>query len=130
MGKLLKISPEWFLRLGLGGVYLYTSIDIFLHPKGWYWAVRGLPQFMQSGINNLGVDNYLKVQAAGEFAIALMLLLWFLPKALTKVAALLAALQMLAILLLVGVGLDTFRDIGLLGAGLALFTILKKDSTQ
>src|SRR3989344_8572651 len=103
MDKLLKISPEWFLRLGLGGVYLYTSIDIFLHHKGWYWAVRGLPQFMQSGISGLGVDNYLKIKAAGECAIALTLLFWFLPKMLTKIAALLAALQMLAILLLVGV---------------------------
>lgn len=130
MGKLSKISPEWFLRLGLGGVYLYTSIDIFLHPKGWYWAVRGLPQFMQGAVNSIGIDNYLRAQAALEFAIALALLFWFLPKTLPMIAGFLVGLQMAAILLLVGISLDTFRDIGLLGAGLALFVLLKKDSNQ
>ena len=131
MDKFQKvISPEWLLRLGLGGVYLYTSTDIFLHPKGWYWALRGLPQFIQGAINGMGIDNYLRIQAAGEFVVALALLLWFLPRILPRIAGLLVALQMAAILLFVGVGLDTFRDIGLLGAGLALFMILKEDSKQ
>ncbi|MBI1839020.1 MAG: hypothetical protein HYR95_01830 [Candidatus Colwellbacteria bacterium] len=132
MDKFQKIiSPEWFLRLGLGGVYLYTSADIFLHPKGWYWAVRGLPQFAQGAINGMGIDNYLRIQAAGEFAIALILLLWFMPKKVVSTAGLLVALQMLAILLFVGIGLDTFRDIGLLGGGLALFVLsLKEEDRQ
>lgn len=131
MNKFQKlVSPEWFLRLGLGGVYLYTSADIFLHTKGWYWAVRGLPRFLQSAIGSIGIDNYLKAQAFGELIIALALLAWFLPKKIALAAGFLTALQMFLILLLAGISLDTFRDIGLLGAGLALFALLKENNGQ
>ena len=131
MDRFKKImNPEWLLRLSLGSVYLYTSVDIFLHPTGWHWAVRGLPQIIQSMITTIGINNYLRIQAVGEFAIALALLLWLLPKTLPRIAGLLVALQMASILLLIGVSLETFRDIGLLGAGLALFMILKENSNE
>lgn len=127
MNKIAKIAlVEWVLRLSLGGVYLYTSIDIFLHPKGWYWAVRGLPQMMQNLINSMGIDNYLKIQASLEFAIALALVAWFLPKRVAGIAGLLVAFQMFLILLLVGLSLETFRDLGLFGGGLALFVLLDR----
>ena len=81
-------------------------------------------------ITTIGINNYLRIQAVGEFAIALALLLWLLPKTLPRIAGLLVALQMASILLLIGVCLETFRDIGLLGAGLALFMILKENSNE
>ena len=131
MNKFLKINPEWFLRLGLGGVYLYTSVDIFRHPTGWYWAIRPLPQVFQNIINGIGVDNYLMTQATGELIIALVLLAWFLPRRIVGIAGLLIALQMFSILALVGISLDTFRDIGLLGGGLTLFALsLKEENRQ
>ena len=124
MNKIKKILiTEWLLRFSLGGVYLYTSIDIFLHPKGWYWVVRGLPQIIESAINYIGIDNYLKIQAFGELAIALALLAWFLPKRVAGIAGFLVSLQMFLILVFVGLSLETFRDIGLLGGGLALFVL-------
>ena len=131
MNKLLKIKPEWFLRLSLGAVYLYTSVDIFRHPTGWYWAIRPLPQVLQNIINGIGIDNYLKAQATGELIIALALLTWFLPKAIAGIAGLLVGLQMFSILVLVGISLETFRDIGLLGGGLALFILsLREENRQ
>ncbi len=123
--------PEWFLRLSLGGVYLYTSADIFRHPTGWYWAISSLPQIFQNIINGVGINNYLRVQATGELIIALALLAWFLPKRIAGIAGLLVGLQMFSILVLVGLNLETFRDMGLLGGGLALFVLsLKEENRQ
>ncbi len=111
----------WSLRLGLGVMFLYSGIDIILHPTAWYWAVRGLPLFIQNIINTVGIDTYLKLQGASELILAIAFLAWFLPRWITRIAALAATVEMAAILLLVGVDFITFRDFGLVGAGAALF---------
>ncbi|MCI0680435.1 hypothetical protein L0Y41_03755 [bacterium] len=121
-----RIPPEWLLRLGIAGVYFYTSTDIFRHTAGWYWAIQSLPDFFQHAIGAIGIDTYLRMQAAGEFIIALVMIGWFFPKAASRWAGLLVAFQMGLILLLVGLNLETYRDIGILGAGLALFALLSK----
>ena len=113
------------LRLGLGGVYLYTGYDIVTHPTGWYWAIRGLPQFIQDTIQNVGIDLYLRIQGSGEILIAFIMFAWFLPRWIPSIAGFLVALQMFLILVLVGTNLETYRDIGILGAGLALFLLLR-----
>lgn len=124
MKFLQKISAEWSLRLGLGFMYLFSAYDIFAHPTAWYWAIRPLPQFLQVIINNqIGIDNYLRIQAVGELALAMFFLLWFLPRWVVRFASALAALEMFLILLLVGIDAITFRDIGLLGAAAALFVM-------
>ncbi len=131
MEDLLKrIRPIWWLRLGLGGVYLYTSTDLILHPTGWYWAVRPLPQFIQTIIEDIGINTYLRVQGAGELLIAFVLLAWFLQPRVVAIASLLVALQMALILIFVGLTLGTFRDVGLLGAALALSALLYKQETH
>lgn len=124
MSILRKLSPEWYLRLGLGLMYVYSGIDIFRHPTAWYWALRPLPQFLQVIINNeIGINNYLKIQAVGELALAFLLLAWFLPRRFVRWAAGLAAVEMALILWFVGIDAVTFRDIGLLGAALALLAL-------
>lgn len=129
MDFLKKISPLWPLRLGLGIMYLYSAYDIFLHPTAWYWALRPLPQFLQVIINNqIGINNYLRLQAAGELLLALALLAWFLPRRVAQWAAGLVALEMAAILFLVGIDAVTFRDIGLLGAAVSLFILLPNEN--
>ena len=126
-----KIRPEWPLRLGLGLMYVFSAYDIFVHPTAWYWAVRPLPQFIQVIIHNqLGIDAYLKIQAAGELLLALLFLAWFLPRWVVQYASALAALEMFLILWLVGIDAITFRDIGLLGATAALFLLSQNKSTD
>lgn len=113
----------WALRLGLAAMFGYSGIDILLHPTAWYWAVRGLPLFIQNIIGGVGVDTYLMLQGASEVFFALVFLLWVWPR-LTRVVALLATIEMAAILLMVGVDAVTFRDFGPLGAAIGLFFLL------
>src|SRR3989344_9403707 len=113
----------WSLRLGLAAMFGYSGIDILLHPTAWYWAVRGLPLFVQNIINTIGIDRYLMLQGASEVFFALVFLLWIWPR-LTRAVALLAAFEMGLILLMVGVDSITFRDFGPMGASVALFFLL------
>jgi len=122
-----KINPVWILRVSLGIAYLYSGYDLLVHPTGWYWAIRGLPQFIQTIItDSIGLDHFLRTQGVAELIIAFALLAWFLPKWTLKWASFLVAVQMALILVFVGISLDTFRDIVILGAGLALFVISLK----
>ncbi len=118
---LSKINPAWVLRLGLAAMYAFSGYDIWKNPDSWTWAIRLLPQWMKVLINdNIGVYNYLKIQAAGEIILAAVFLAWFLPRKIVRWVALLAAAEMVLILWLVGVDAITFRDLGVLGAALAL----------
>ena len=120
--------PEWSLRLGLACTYLYSGLDLVRHPTAWYWALRPLPDFFQSLINSIGIDRYLQLQGASELVFAAVFLAWFLPSKIVRVFAALAALEMLAILLMVGINGETFRDIGILGAATGLFFLIKNSS--
>ena len=122
MKFLEKIKPVWVLRISLGLSYLYSGYDLFAHPTGWYWALRPLPEFAQEIINEvIGKDLFLKTQGVGEMLMALLFLAWFLPKIGVRIAAFLSALQMALILIFIGLTLETFRDIPILGASLAVF---------
>ena len=127
MSLLKKLTPEWALRLGLGIMYLYSGFDIFSHPSAWYWAMPyWLKQFITSFVS---LGAYLKLQGVLEIIFAAIFLAWFLKPAFVKWVALLSTLEFAAILLLAFVPwnetnfLITFRDIGLLGASLALFVL-------
>ena len=88
-----------------------------------------MPVWLKNFLVSLAIDSdaylilFLKVQAVGEIIIAAAFLLWFLPRRLIKWLAFISALEMALILVFTGVDLVTFRDIGLLGAFLALFLI-------
>jgi len=132
MKILQRIKPVWALRISLGLSYLYSGYDLFMHPTGWYWAIRPLPEFAQTVINDvIGTDLYLRTQGIAEMGMALLFFAWFLPKIGVRVAAFLSALQMALILIFVGLTLETFRDIPTLGASLAVFlmTFKKHGST-
>ena len=130
MNKYLsKLTPEWSLRLGLGLMYVYSGVDILRHPTAWFWAVRPLfrylPLSVQASFTKPAVMiNFLRIQGVIEMLFAVILLAWFLPKRYAKWVAGLTTLEMAGILLLIPIDAVTFRDIGLLGAGLALFLIL------
>jgi len=114
-------------------MYVYSGIDIIRHPTSWFWAVRPLLKWLPASIQaSLGTSEvmtrYLIVQGIGELALAFLFLAWFLPKYLVKWAALFSVLEFAGILLLLPINAITFRDIGLLGAFLALWLMLMRRS--
>ncbi|HEY4477058.1 MAG TPA: hypothetical protein VJB56_00330 [Candidatus Paceibacterota bacterium] len=113
---------NWALRLGLGVMYLYSGFDIISHPTAWTWAIRQLPVVIQNPIMSIGGGGvtFLTIQGAVEILFALVFLAWFLPRKLVWLVTLLSAFEMGFILLLVGLDAVTFRDIGVLGASIAL----------
>lgn len=118
MNTFEKIRPEWPLRLGLGLVYVYSGLDLIRHPLNWQGF---LPAWFSAAVDHImPLPAYLALQGGGELAMAAVFLIWFMPRWVVRLAASLAALEMLGILFLSGVDLITFRDLGLLGAALAL----------
>ena len=123
--------PEWALRLSFGSLFLYSGIDLIRHPTVWYWAMRPMPWVMQNMINTqIGLDRYLQIQGGLELVFAFVFVAWFLPKLFVQIVAVLVAAEMAVILLLVGVSGDTFRDIGLLGAAIALFFLSNSERSE
>ncbi len=118
MNFLKKISPAWLLRLGMGFMYLYSGYDLMVNPQHWYGFV---PKWLSRIVTTtVSVDTYLFIQGVGEFVLGMLLLVWFLPKRIVRVAAVLIATEIALILFFVGIDPITFRDIGLLGAAGAL----------
>lgn len=77
-------------------------------------------------IATVGVDTFLRIQGGIELIFAVVLVLFFLPRIFVRIVSFLSALQMAAILLMVGISLDTFRDFAILGNALALFVLSSK----
>lgn len=128
MSILSRINPEWPLRIGFALMFFYSGRDLMIHPKGWYWAVSPLPQALQQIIRSIGIDQYLMYQGVFEIILGILLLAWFLPRWISKLVVLIVVLEMFSILVFVGIRIDTFRDIGLLGGAIALLILLFKDT--
>lgn len=126
MSVIEKISPIWPLRLGLGLMYIYSGYDLFYHAPSWLWAVP--VWFSQLLTQIISVESYLRIQGAGEFILGLLFLAWFSGKWGVRAAAISASLEMALILLFTGIDAITFRDIGVLGAALALVILVFKES--
>ena len=123
-----NIKSQWILRISLGIMYLYSGFNLFLYPTAWQWA---LPYWLRQIIMLfISVNSYLKFQGIVEIAMAALLLLWFFKPEIVRWVALLSTLEMAVIIILAFFPfsetnfLITFRDIGILGASLALFSIL------
>ena len=120
-----RLKPEFVLRLSLAAMYLYSGYSLLTSPKSWtqfvpFWLKENLAQI------SFPVTAFVQVQGVVEIAIAAVLLLWFLPNKLVKWSAFLSAIEMASILFLGQIDLVTFRDIGLLGASLAIFLIYRE----
>jgi hypothetical protein len=108
--------PSLLLRIGLAGIYLYASIDSFLHPKDWVWYI---PDWVLPYIDG---ELVLKGHAAGEFVLAI----WLISGKWLKWAGLASAALMFGIFI---ARLDilniVFRDFGIAMASLALAALHK-----
>lgn len=107
---------RFFLRTGLGIVFLWIGLDIFRHPDAWVGFAP--PE------GALGLDRLVLLKAGGAFdiAIGVSLLLGTFPRA----TAFLAALHLAGVLVTQGINAVLIRDVGLLGASLSLFFWNKK----
>lgn len=126
MRWLLKIKPQFFLRLGLGATFLYSGIDLIRHPQSWAWALQNFPPVALEQLNRVGVNNYLVGQGVLELVLAAIFLVWFVPRGLVALAAFVAAVEFILILWFTSIDTVTFRDFGLAAAALALWTIFLK----
>lgn len=99
-----------FLSWGLGIVFLWIGFDILKHPDAWIGYVPTELPF--------GLDRVLALKINGVFdaIVGSLLILGWWP----KIIAALAALHLIGILVDQGVDQVIIRDVGLLGASLAL----------
>jgi len=113
-----RVNPLWPLRLGLGLMYMYSGYHLFYFPSSWTWAI---PRWLIPAITSaVSLETFVRAEGIVEFAVALLLLAWFSGAWGVRIAALFSTLQMAAILLLTGIDLITFRDIGVIGGSAAL----------
>ncbi len=122
----------WILRVGFGLSYLYSGSNMFFVPRHWYGY---MPQWFSRTIIDVGftVDQFLKLQGAVEMAMGVLFLAWFINgqtrwNSVLHIVYMGVAVQMLLILLLSGIDPNTFRDIVLLAAAVALLLMSRKES--
>jgi len=104
--------PHLFLSWGLGLVFLWIGLNILRSPNNWLGFV---PQSVPLGMAR---ETALKFGGIFDLALGVALVLRWWP----KTAALLAALHIAFVLVQNGIDAVLIRDVGLLGAALALFT--------
>lgn len=115
-----RFKPEFVLRLSLAAMYLYSGYSLVTSPTSW---TQFVPFWFKGQLARISfpVTSFIQVQGVVELVIAAVFLLWFLPRRLVKWLAFVSAVEMALILIFGRIDLVTFRDIGLLGAFLALF---------
>ena len=122
MHFLKKLNPEWALRIGFGLMYLYAGFNLFNQPALWrsflpLWYTQIIASLMP-------VEIYFRLQGIIEIIVGLLFLAWFFGRWGVLVGTLYSIAEFLFILLFTGVNLITFRDIGLLGAAIALLIFI------
>lgn len=100
----------FLLRLGLGLVFTWIGVDIVRHPETWLGYV---PPELPLGISR---EQGLHLSGLFDVIIGGLLMIDKLP----KIAATLTALHLLGILVTQGINAIIIRDVGLLGAAIAL----------
>lgn len=99
-----------FLSWGLGAVFLWIGLDILQHPENWIGFV---PQNLPIALPR---ETILQLNGVLDAVIGVALILrWW-----QKAAAMLAVLHLAGIIIFNGIDAVLIRDVGLLGAALAL----------
>ena len=90
-----------------------------------------MPKWYARAVTSISsIEAYLRFQGLAEIVIGLLFIAWFSGKWGLRVASILAATEFFFILIFVGINPITFRDIGLLGAALALLIIIFRRNNQ
>ncbi len=102
------ISP-FLIRIGLGIVVLWFSINQILNPTNWTFLVPGYTNFLNPA-------DVIYINAALEAIIGLLFILGFF----TRIIALIFSIHLIPIIIALGYGPIAVRDFGLLMASLSL----------
>ncbi len=100
------------LRLGGGSVFLWFGIDKWIHPETWFGYI---PDWLWP-LTPVGAEETLILLGIVEFAIGVALIMGKY----VREAAILAVVQLVAILAVTGANEVTVRDVGLIGMYIAL----------
>lgn len=112
-----QLSIERVLGIGLGFTFLYAGIASLVDPISW---VGYLPSWTAA---ILPAETLILIHGVFQTALGVALATnWML-----RTAALIAALDLSAIILFYGIDTVTFRDVGLLIMAAALYRIAKGD---
>ncbi len=103
----MQFKKKYLLNVGLAFTLLYAGISILLNPSDWIG-------FVPVWVSKFGTTREFALQSHAFFEIFMGV--WLLSNWRVKWVAILAALDMLSIIVLNGTGAlpITFRDIGLL----------------
>jgi hypothetical protein len=111
-------SKKWakiFLRVGLAFVFVWVGLKSWLEPDSWIGFV---PLWLENALP-ISLALFLKIHAVFN----LVLGFWLLSGRWLIVVAAIASFYILTVLVAAGINDITFRDIGLLGASVALLII-------
>lgn len=100
----------FFLRMGLGITFLWIGVDVLRHPDVW---IGYLPESVPLGLTR---EVALQISGFVDVVLGLALLVQVLPKLMSFVAA----AHLLVIIVTSGIDAGLVRNVGLLGAALAL----------
>lgn len=100
------------LRLGGGSVFLWFGIDKWIHPEAWFGYI---PDWLWP-LTPVGAEETLILLGILEFAIGAALIVGKY----VREAAILAVVQLVGILMIMGANEITIRDVGLIGIYIAL----------
>lgn len=116
------------LRLGLGLTYIYSGLSLLRSPVDW---VHFVPDYLLNSFNEIAtIEKLLQFQGLGELMLgALLLLPGFKPR-LVYILSVLGAVHVALILFIGRIDIVTFRDMGLLGAWVALAFIIKENDRK
>ena len=105
------------LRIALAAVFFWFGVHKFLQPE--YWLNAWIPTWTIALVENIGIGATQFVYLNGILEILIGLSL--LTGVLIKFFSLLGVVILLCIIIFIGISEVTIRDLGLLGALLALF---------
>lgn len=101
-----------FIRIGVGFIFFYFGIDKFFHTQAWMnWIPPKLTFILP-----ISTQTFTYILGIIEMTIGLFIFLGFL----TRIFALLASLNLLAIIITVGFNEIAARDIAILAASISL----------
>jgi hypothetical protein len=123
---LKKFNNNFFLRVGLGSMLLYTGYSTVTKPLVREDVWVALPAAVVDFLNFIEFQTALQVLGIVEILLAVGLLLWFLPRRLVFWVSLLVALENFLLLLLFGLSVESAPLLGVLAAAVATVLTYRK----
>jgi uncharacterized membrane protein YphA (DoxX/SURF4 family) len=121
MQKILrKFNSNFFLRLGLGTMLLYSGYTTIVQPLSRNNLLVELPPIIKGFISIIPPEALLRFLGLGEIIIALALILWFLPRRIVFFAGIITALEVGFLLFVFGLTPTTYVYLGALAAAIGL----------